>query len=114
MSYTPTEWKAGDTVTSTKLNKIEQGIASASGNETSDILIVHSNNGILDKTWTEIRDANISFIVTKISEQEVTNGGSETDLIISTNYFDEDFRVTTISNKEYITNSIDGYPSYGW
>lgn len=26
MSYEPTEWKAGDTVTSTKLNKIEQGI----------------------------------------------------------------------------------------
>lgn len=27
MSYTPTEWKSGDTVTSAKLNKIEQGIA---------------------------------------------------------------------------------------
>ena len=27
MSYEPTEWKAGDTVTSAKLNKIEQGIA---------------------------------------------------------------------------------------
>jgi len=27
MSYTPTVWKAGDTVTSTKLNKLENGIA---------------------------------------------------------------------------------------
>ena len=26
MSYEPTNWKAGDTVTSTKLNKMEQGI----------------------------------------------------------------------------------------
>ena len=26
MSYTPTQWKAGDTVTSAKLNKMEQGI----------------------------------------------------------------------------------------
>lgn len=29
MSYTPTEWKAGDTVTSTKLNKMEQGIVNS-------------------------------------------------------------------------------------
>lgn len=27
MSYNPTNWQAGDTVTSAKLNKIEQGIA---------------------------------------------------------------------------------------
>ena len=27
MGYTPTEWKSGDTVTSTKLNKIENGLA---------------------------------------------------------------------------------------
>lgn len=31
MSYTPTVWKSGDVVTSTKLNKIEQGIANAGG-----------------------------------------------------------------------------------
>ena len=29
MSYIPTNWKAGDTVTSAKLNKIEQGVASS-------------------------------------------------------------------------------------
>lgn len=27
MSYTPTEWKSGDVVTSAKLNKLEQGVA---------------------------------------------------------------------------------------
>lgn len=27
MSYEPTQWKAGDTVTSAKLNKLEQGVA---------------------------------------------------------------------------------------
>ena len=27
MSYTPTEWKSGDTVTSAKLNKIENGFS---------------------------------------------------------------------------------------
>ena len=29
MSYEPTNWKAGDTVTSAKLNKMEQGIANS-------------------------------------------------------------------------------------
>lgn len=31
MAYTPTTWVTGDKVTSTKLNKIEQGIANAGG-----------------------------------------------------------------------------------
>ena len=30
MSYTPTEWQTGDTITAAGLNKMEQGIASAS------------------------------------------------------------------------------------
>lgn len=31
MAYTPTTWNRGDTVTSTKLNKLEQGVANAGG-----------------------------------------------------------------------------------
>lgn len=31
MSYTPTTWVTGDTITATKLNKMENGIASAGG-----------------------------------------------------------------------------------
>ena len=31
MSYTPTTWTTGDTITATALNKIENGIASAGG-----------------------------------------------------------------------------------
>lgn len=30
MAYTPNNWSAGDTITSTKLNNMEQGIATAS------------------------------------------------------------------------------------
>jgi len=48
MSYEPTTWKSGDTVTSAKLNKIEQGIANAG------VLIVSDNNGTLDHTYAEI------------------------------------------------------------
>ncbi|MDN6491158.1 MAG: hypothetical protein L0K14_00530, partial [Leuconostoc sp.] len=31
MAYTPTEWKKGDTITSEKLNKIENGVATEKG-----------------------------------------------------------------------------------
>lgn len=60
MSYTPTEWKAGDTVTSAKLNKIEQGIA-------NNIMILHetevNGEGVLDKTVEEIVEAIQNKIV---------------------------------------------------
>ena len=56
MSYEPTTWKAGDTVTSAKLNKMEQGIANSGGSLiiTASAL---SDNLTLDKTWQEIYDA---------------------------------------------------------
>lgn len=31
MSYTPTQWQAGDVITSEKLNKLENGVASSNG-----------------------------------------------------------------------------------
>lgn len=77
MSYEPTQWKAGDTVTSAKLNKMEQGIAGG-----ANILIAHGtqaviNNGSssgkeaastttvlkLDKTAREILDADFTIII---------------------------------------------------
>lgn len=57
MSYTPTNWKAGDVVTSAKLNKMEQGIAASGG-----IRIVHLTMGDdnllqLDITPNELTNA---------------------------------------------------------
>lgn len=58
MGYTPTEWATGDTITASKLNKIESGIANAGGS-----LICNTNysstksNYVLDKTVQEIYDA---------------------------------------------------------
>jgi len=55
MSYTRNTWKSGDTVTSAKLNNMEDGIAS------SGAFIVHATVSediiTLDKTWREIYDA---------------------------------------------------------
>ena len=54
MSYTPTEWKTGDVVTSAKLNKLEQGVAA------SGVLVVNvttASDGetkVCDKTAGEM------------------------------------------------------------
>lgn len=64
MSYTPTTWAAGDTVTAAKLNKLEQGVASSGG-----VLVVHATWNdeqtilTLDKTYKEIFDAGFAVLV---------------------------------------------------
>lgn len=52
MSYTPTNWKAGDVVTSAKLNKMEQGIAAGGG-----IKVAHLTGRQLDITPNELMNA---------------------------------------------------------
>ncbi len=69
MSYEPHTWVAGETVTPSKLNNIEQGIANNSG-----IMIVNDNDGTLDATWQEIYDAMEAGtpVFIKIEETEQT------------------------------------------
>lgn len=43
MSYTPTEWKTGDVVTSEKLNKVENGLAAIPDSEDTLTVIVRVN-----------------------------------------------------------------------
>ena len=61
MSYTPTQWSTGDTITASSMNKIEQGIANAGGalicNSSYDQI---SGKYVLDKTVQEIYDALLS------------------------------------------------------
>ena len=56
MSYTPTSWSTGDTITAAAMNKIENGIANAGGALICSSTIV---DGVytLDKTAQEIYDA---------------------------------------------------------
>ena len=109
MSYTPTTWKAGDTVTSEKLNKIEQGIVSNSPN----ILIVHLNDTdgvytkILDKTWQEIYDAMPLVYVDEDTEDTHTRQLVTTieDIGIG------DFRYRVfVAYLSFVTSSPNGYP----
>lgn len=52
MSYTPTQWNTGDTITASALNKIENGIANAGGGGVSGLCI--DTNGTLDKSYNDL------------------------------------------------------------
>ena len=79
MGYTPTTWATGDTITSTKLNKMEQGIANS-------VMIVntngHNTNGAggfdigetLDATFAQIYEALAAGIPVYIRRKIETNG----------------------------------------
>ena len=106
MSYEPTNWKAGDTVTSAKLNKIEQGVADAGG-----IFIVHkSDEGVLDKTWKEIAEAQRTGLVILVDEYE---GQITTDYIEQTIASDNEYQVFPhTTDGWYLASSENDYPTY--
>lgn len=107
MAYEPTVWKSGDVVTSAKLNKLEQGVASGGG-----VLTVHEGEGkVLDKTWQEIYDAGFSVL-------ELSVGGRTYGVLAQIVESDEDYVVVyvtlgqTLRPQIYVANSADGYPVY--
>ena len=106
MSYEPTNWKDGDLVTSAKLNKIEQGIAAGSG-----ILIAHRTDSketsTLDKTWQEIHDADVCYIIQHDDEY------SDCKLVIETgiakgNYVVDVFDFTSPLRQTFYADSPNG------
>ena len=70
MSYNPTQWSAGDTVTSAKLNKIEQGISDNGVLVINAIVDEETGEPRLDKTWQEIYNANNSVIIISSGSEE--------------------------------------------
>ena len=77
MSYTPTTWTTGDTITATAMNKIENGIANA-----GSALIVGTNDpyaeapagGTMDKTFSEIYNALKSGTPVYVKTGDETSG----------------------------------------
>lgn len=58
MSYTPTTWTTGDTITASAMNKIEQGIANAGGGGALIVNVTLINGSqTMDKTYAEIYNA---------------------------------------------------------
>ena len=65
MSYEKQTWQTGDTVTSAKLNHMEDGIASAGG---GGVLVATDTDGALNKTWQEMYDSAVPIFVLKAIE----------------------------------------------
>lgn len=91
MSYTPTEWKTGDIVTSTKLNKLEQGVANAGP---LMVNVTVTDNG--DDTYTYTCDKTAGEMLTAASNGIVVlhtatdEGGVRVSWISEAGYDDED------------------------
>ena len=109
MSYTPTTWTTGDTITATKLNKMEQGIASAGS---GDILFdIGVEDGTLDKTWTEILTA---LSAGKIARVLISDEGlSVCEYVNIVTNEEGTYFVYTLGNQGwYQTSSANGYPQF--
>ena len=71
MSYTPTTWTNGDTITAAKLNKMEQGIADAGGGGLGVDVLVYINGSDL-ATATAIGD--YATVLAKLDNDEPVIG----------------------------------------
>ena len=62
MSYTPTSWTTGDTITASALNKIEQGIANAGGGGGGTEISYTMENDlmVLDASYNDIKQILLS------------------------------------------------------
>ena len=112
MSYEPTTWKSGDVVTSTKLNKMEQGIANAGGG--GGMLVVRWNEGMtaLDTKWSDIAAAISNKLVILLNDTGAPNeinisycDGVEVNQGAYNVYF-----FHTGGSDEFSADSADGYP----
>ena len=109
MSYEPTNWKDGDLVTSAKLNKMEQGIASYNIIEA----IMDNQNFIvtLNKTWQEIWNNNYTYIVIFRPSAKLFVQIQGVDIVNKT------YRIVTVNvgtqvQTIFTCDSPNKYPSY--
>lgn len=107
MSYEKQTWATGDTITETKLNHMEDGIAGGG------VLVV---NGIevggtltLDKTWQEIYDAGAAVM---LLPQDNTTGCAWLDGVGAEDgeYFCTFYNSSASKPFVLLTDSADGYP----
>lgn len=74
MAYTPTTWTTGDTITATKLNKLENGVANAGGASWDAVIrLTHANNSNADAPASltpSIVEGTFSDLSSKISNGE--------------------------------------------
>lgn len=122
MAYEPTNWAKGDVITSAKLNKLEQGVAGQILFATQEVQS-SGYGAVLDKTWQEIHDADIRFVVMR--SETGGNGMSNfhyVSLVTATYQYDNTYIVECLMNTihssasyqplTFYANSPDDYPCY--
>ena len=74
MSYTPTTWQTGDTITATAMNKIENGIANAGGSPWDAVIrLTHAANSGAD-TPVNLTPSIISGSFADLSQKILNDG----------------------------------------
>ena len=118
MSYTPTTWETGDTITAVKLNNMESGISGAGGN----LVVVATEDGgylTLDKTGQEILDAleaGMRAVIVygsiegeRVQQMELSNVAYDSDSAKYVfRFYDYEFTGIVFS-----CSALSGYPSRG-
>lgn len=72
MSYTPTTWTTGDTITASALNKIENGISNAGGEYDFDVVIRASDTNFTSVTTFTLVKGTASAVWNKLTNGEYT------------------------------------------
>lgn len=75
MSYTPTTWTTGDTITASALNKIENGIANAGGGGLFHVTCTQNGGFLLDKSYNDLSAAVSAGTLPYITMTNSISGG---------------------------------------
>lgn len=104
MSYTPTAWANGDTITAEKLNKIEQGISTATSGFEYDLIIetITASTGFVPSNLA-VTKGNILAC-----EQKVANGEAVHALLVLKEAFSWTSGNTNKCSKMYQLNEWFG------
>lgn len=115
MSYTPTNWTTGDTITATKLNKIEQGIANA-GSALICRTIDDGGYFYLDHTAQEIYEALLSgtpaYILYEEGDFTVYSGSMYLAPIIAVGHYNYADLIRIVASKPKRQQFDNNYYNY--
>lgn len=116
MSYTPTVWVTGDTVTPEKLNKIEQGIYDAGGSSSVFLVTTCYNGGswTMQETAGNIIDALSSGTPVMVQERDAVShaiSGACSNIYSTGFSYEENKYLFMLDNMPwYSASSLEDYP----
>ena len=112
MSYTPTSWSTGDTITAAAMNKIEQGIANAGGGVSGLCTVT---TGTMDKSYNDLLGMLNNGVIPYFIDTPDANTYSIyvlTDLMIDGDYYADWYCKYSDDTQSCSNASADGYMSF--